>query len=99
MKSILFYLISFLICNILNAQIQYVNKMSGFGVVTDITHAGDGSNRIFVVSKSGTIAILDANYNTLGTLLDISSLISTASEKGLLGLAFHPDFETNGYFL
>jgi len=82
------------------AQIKFTSKKTGLGVVTDITHAGDGSQRVFVASKSGTITILDAgnNYATLGTLLNISDSISTESEKGLLGLAFHPNFETNGFF-
>lgn len=80
------------------AQIKFTSRKTGLGVVTDVTHAGDGSQRIFVANKAGTVTILDANFNTLGTLLNISSLIATDSEKGLLGLAFHPDFETNGYF-
>jgi len=80
------------------AQIKYTSKRTGMGTVTDITHAGDGSQRIFVANKSGTITILDASHNTLGTLLNISTLIATDSEKGLLGLAFHPDFDNNGYF-
>ena len=87
-----FFLIS------LNAQIQYVPRLSVTGTVTDITHAGDGSNRIFVASKSGIISIFDQNYNPQGTLLNISTLIATDGEKGLLGLAFHPSFASNGHF-
>lgn len=82
-----------------SAQIQYTTIKSGLGTITDITHAGDGSQRIFVANKTGTISILSDSYSTLGVLLSLpSGMISTASEKGLLGLAFHPDFKTNGYF-
>jgi hypothetical protein len=90
----------FLLCipSIVLGQIKYTNKKTGLGTVTSIQHAGDGSNRIFVASKTGVITILDANFATLGTLLNISSLISTTSEMGLLGLAFHPDYATNGFF-
>lgn len=98
MKPFLLYLFALLMQLDLMAQIRYTPKASGLGLITDITHAGDGSQRIFVANKSGTIMILDSNFSTLGTLLNISSLISTSSEKGLLGLAFHPDYETNGFF-
>ncbi|MEP7266765.1 MAG: PQQ-dependent sugar dehydrogenase [Saprospiraceae bacterium] len=80
------------------SQIKYTNKKSGLGIITDISNAGDGSNRIFVTNKGGIITILDQDYNTLGTLFDISSSINTTSEMGLLGLAFHPSFSSNGYF-
>lgn len=64
-----------------------------------ITHAGDGSGRIFIVEKTGAIRIVDA-AGTLVALpfLDLSSQVSGGSEQGLLGLAFHPDYESNGYF-
>lgn len=82
----------------LNSQIKFTQVATGLGLITDITNANDGSKRIFVTNKSGLITILDSTYHSLGTLLNISSLISTTSEKGLLGLAFHPDFKNNGYF-
>jgi hypothetical protein len=82
----------------LNGQIKFTQVATGLGLVTDISNANDGSKRIFVANKSGLVTILDSTYHNLGTLLNISSLISTTSEKGLLGLAFHPDFKSNGYF-
>jgi len=62
--------------------------------------AGDGSKRLFIVTKLGRIWIIDLTTNTrLSTpFLDVSSLISTNSERGLLGLAFDPDYENNGFF-
>ncbi|MBU2930065.1 PQQ-dependent sugar dehydrogenase [Winogradskyella psychrotolerans] len=63
-----------------------------------IKHAGD--DRLFIVEQDGLIKIIDA----LGTLqttpyLDInSSVINSGSERGLLGLAFHPNYDENGYF-
>ncbi len=60
--------------------------------------ARDGTNRVFIVSKGGTIRIVK-NGTLLGTpFLDISSLVSRGSEQGLLGLAFHPGFRTNRRF-
>ena len=65
-----------------------------------LTHAGDGTGRLFVVEQNGRIVIL-ANGHLLSTpFLDIQSRLSTGGERGLLGLAFHPNYKDNGrYFL
>src|SRR5262245_19653299 len=58
-----------------------------------VTHAGDGSGRLFVVEKAGTIALLRDGKPAATPFLDITSLVvSIGSEQGLLGLAFHPDY-------
>lgn len=64
----------------------------------DITHAGDGSGRLFVVQKLGQISILEADGTIRGTFLDIGGRVSTNGERGLLGLAFAPDYATSGRF-
>lgn len=58
------------------------------------------SERLFVVEQVGVIRILDLGTDTLlpTPFLDISGLIVDGGEQGLLGLAFHPDYATNGYF-
>ncbi|MBT8387379.1 MAG: PQQ-dependent sugar dehydrogenase, partial [Ignavibacteria bacterium] len=65
-----------------------------------LTHADDGSNRIFVVERSGRIKVFNnsPSVSTTKTFLDITDRVSSGGEKGLLGLAFHPEYETNGYF-
>lgn len=63
--------------------------------------AGDGSQNAFVVERTGQIKIFTDNSDTAETqtFLDIADrLISTGGEQGLLGLAFDPDYKTNGYF-
>jgi glucose/arabinose dehydrogenase len=69
----------------------------GFDRPTEIAHAGD--DRLFVVEQTGHIKILhpDGSVNETA-FLDVSDLISDGNEQGLLGLAFHPDYEDNGYF-
>jgi len=64
-----------------------------------ITNAGDGSGRIFIVQRTGQIRILK-NGNLLTTpFLDIQTIIkSSGNEQGLLALAFHPSYATNGKF-
>jgi glucose/arabinose dehydrogenase len=56
-----------------------------------VTHAGD--SRLFVVEQTGRIKIIGG-----GTFLDIHTMISTGGERGLLGLAFHPNYASNGLF-
>ena len=66
-----------------------------------ITHAGDESNRLFIVEQAGVIRIVDLADDTLlpTPFLDITTLVEDgANEQGLLGLAFHPEFENNGQF-
>jgi glucose/arabinose dehydrogenase len=58
-----------------------------------------GDSRIFVVSQLGQIRIIKGDNNVLDTpFLDVSDLISNGSERGLLGLAFHPSYAQNGRF-
>lgn len=64
-----------------------------------VTHAGDGSGRLFVVEQGGTIQVVQNGSVLDQPFLDISSLVTTSgNEQGLLGLAFHPDYEVNGRF-
>jgi len=69
-----------------------------------IANAGDDSRRLFVVEQAGIIRIYDLASNTLlvTPFLDITSEVdsgsSEQSEQGLLGLAFHPDYGSNGQF-
>lgn len=73
---------------------------SGLSRPVQVTHAGDGSNRLFVVEqRSGQIKIIKNGAVLPTPFLNIGSLITIAgNEQGLLGLAFHPNYEENGYF-
>jgi glucose/arabinose dehydrogenase len=63
-----------------------------------ITAVGDGSNRLFINLQEGQIVIYDGTQLLPIPFLDIRSLVSCCSERGLLGLAFHPDYINNGFF-
>lgn len=64
-----------------------------------MTNAGDGSGDLYVVAQAGQVYRLEAGQSVPGSpWLDIAARISSGGERGLLGLAFHPDFETNGRF-
>lgn len=69
-----------------------------------VTHAADGSNRLFLVEQVGRVWILRDGVRTTEPFLDLSKLISRSAqtesftEQGLLGLAFDPAFSDNGAF-
>ncbi|MCO6458873.1 MAG: PQQ-dependent sugar dehydrogenase [Pirellulaceae bacterium] len=68
-----------------------------------VTHAGDGSNRLFVASQLGTIHVFpnDPAAEATQVFLDIESRVvykDKENEEGLLGLALHPKFRENGQF-
>lgn len=80
------------------AAIQLTPLPGGVSSPVDVTHAGDGSGRLFVIEQAGYIRIFK-NGAYLGTpFLDVSALVSCCGEQGLLSLAFHPSYESNGYF-
>jgi glucose/arabinose dehydrogenase len=82
------------------AAIQFVKVAEGLADPVDVTNAGDGSGRLFVVERIGRIRIVDPAEGLLADpFLDIQPLVDHAfQEQGLLGLAFHPDYGDNGLF-
>lgn len=82
-----------------NLQIELKKVGSGFQLPLFLTNAGDGSGRMFIVEKRGTIRLLKDGVPSEKAFLDITPLVnSVENERGLLGLAFHPDYKTNGLF-
>ena len=81
-----------------NAQsITLEEFATGFTAPVEIAHAND--SRMFVVQQNGIIKILQSNGTVnSANFLNISSKITYGGERGLLGLAFHPQYPTNGYF-
>ncbi len=72
---------------------------TGFNRPVDAVHAGDGSGRLFIVEQRGVIHILREGSVFPIPYLDIRDRVgSFANEQGLLGLAFHPRYEENGFF-
>lgn len=71
-----------------------------FNSPVELKPAGDGSNRLFVLEQRGLIKVFrnEASVTQAETFLDISARVSAGGETGLLGIAFHPNFSTNGQF-
>lgn len=71
--------------------------INGFDQVVGIENANDGSDRLFFIDKIGCLYVLDDG--NLETFLNVRDRVATnGGEKGLLGLAFHPDYKVNGRF-
>jgi glucose/arabinose dehydrogenase len=93
-------LLTIVLAQLVNSQtINIVPFATGLSSPVDISHPVDDA-RLFVVQKTGAIRIVNAdgtikpnNFLTLTT-----ATISNGSERGLLGLTFHPNYATNGYF-
>jgi glucose/arabinose dehydrogenase len=71
---------------------------SGVRYPVDINHAGDGSDRLFVIEQEGRIKIIKNGTVVNIPFLDIINRVACCGEQGLLGVAFHPDYKMNGYF-
>ncbi len=69
-----------------------------------ITHSGDGSGRLFILEQGGVIYVTNSTGTELNIFLDVSPFVSAEAngsgytERGLLGLAFHPQYAQNGLF-
>src|SRR4029079_11192655 len=63
-----------------------------------VTHAGDGSNRLFIVEQGGVVRVAQPGTRTGSVFLDIRAKVTAGGEQGLLGLAFHPGYAANGRF-
>lgn len=81
-----------------NFEVAFPNLT--FSSALDLQNAGDGTNRLFVSERVGRIRVFpnDENVSTTKLFLDITDRVTSGGETGLLGLAFHPDYATNGYF-
>jgi glucose/arabinose dehydrogenase len=79
--------------------VRGVQVNSGLALPVDIQSHPSDPSRLFICEQRGTIKVIE-NGTLLGPFfLDINSLvIDTLDERGLLGMAFHPDYDQNGYF-
>lgn len=85
-------------------ELGTVRVASGLNRPVGITHAPGDESRLFILEKPGRIRILNLDTGDLNAtpFLDVTSLVnggtSQHDERGLLGLAFHPNYAENGYF-
>jgi glucose/arabinose dehydrogenase len=94
--SFLFFL-SVVLFNCQGQVVSLSTFSSGYTSPVDIVNCGD--SRLFIVQQNGYIYICDSmGVKQTTPFLNISTVIAAGGERGLLGLAFHPDYAQNGYF-
>ncbi|HEY5614792.1 MAG TPA: PQQ-dependent sugar dehydrogenase [Bacteroidota bacterium] len=101
-----FNVVCMLVIALAQANAQYALQdaypsLPAFSFPVELVHAYDGTNRLFVVEQRGSIWVFENNgsVSTRKEFLNLSDRVSqNGYELGLLGLAFHPDYESNGYF-
>ncbi len=85
-----------------NVTIKLETVAAGLTGPEHLTHAGDGSGRLFIVDQAGQIRIVKNGVLLSRPFLDLTALLPALNpgfdERGLLGLAFHPDYVHNGRF-
>jgi len=99
MKKNLLFSFLFLASASLAQTIGLQSFATGFSSMVEITHPANDS-RLFVVQQGGIIKVVSSTgtVNATPFLTLTTATIITGSERGLLGLAFHPNYATNGYF-
>lgn len=80
------------------ASVSFVPVVQGLALPVHIGHAGDGSQRVFLVEQGGRILILDNGSLLPAPFLDIHDNVLSGGEQGLLGMAFPPDPASKGHF-
>ena len=71
---------------------------SGLSSPLFVTSPPGDTGRIFIVQQGGRVRIVKNGSLLPGNFLNLQGKISSGGERGLLGLAFHPDYASNGYF-
>lgn len=69
--------------------------LSGLTSPVFMTNSKDGTRRLFVVQQGGIIKVVQPGTNATSDFLNITSKVLFSGERGLLGLAFHPEYASN----
>ncbi|MBV9957906.1 MAG: PQQ-dependent sugar dehydrogenase, partial [Acidobacteria bacterium] len=80
------------------ADITLAPVLSNLSEPVYVGNAHDGSNRLFIVEQAGLIKVLQPGASDPTAFLDIRPKVVAAGELGLLGLCFHPQYQTNRRF-
>ena len=98
LKNLLLATLLVAIPSVLHAQSMSIERIAtGFSQPLFATYVPGDETRLYIAQRGGTIRILNLTDGTTSTFMTVPGVDSNF-EGGLLGLAFHPDFETNRYF-
>lgn len=91
----------FVLCSIISTAQPIISLTpvvtTGLNAPVQLVNAGDGSGRVFIVQQGGTVRAYNAAFNFLDTFVSVSN-VTVGGEQGLLSMAFHPNYATNGLF-
>jgi glucose/arabinose dehydrogenase len=79
-----------------NLHLGLTKKWEGLTRPLYVTNAGDGSGRLFIVEQGGLVKVVDGGVVQPRPFIDLRSKTVAGGERGLLGLAFSPTYETDG---
>lgn len=82
------------------AQVPLTTELfaQGLSQATDLTFAPGDPTRVFIVQQGGQIRVVENGTLLATPFLNIDPIVQSGGERGLLGLAFHPDYQNNGRF-
>ena len=82
-----------------DVTLEAVPGISGLSAPLGLNHAGDGSGRLFIVEQGGTVRVVAGDGALLdGAFAALGDRVTDGGERGLLDIAFHPQFANNGRF-
>lgn len=82
-------------------DVQYqplIPASAGLAAPMEVVTAPGDNTRLFIVEKAGRIMIWDGDEVLATPFLNITGIVADDGERGLLSLAFHPQYQSNGYF-
>ncbi|UEG50822.1 PQQ-dependent sugar dehydrogenase [Ferruginibacter lapsinanis] len=94
-------ILSLLLCIAFSAVAQPILSLTqvikNLSSPMQLVNASDGSGKIYIVQKAGKIQVYTKDYDSIGVFVTVTNITSN-DERGLLSMAFHPDYEHNGFF-
>jgi glucose/arabinose dehydrogenase len=81
--------------NAATPAVKFTPFVSGLRQITTLTHAGDGSGRMYATQQDGRIRVIQGGQVRAQPFLDLGNLTRAGGERGLLGLAFDPRYKQN----
>ena len=94
---LIFYFVFSYLPSLAQPVLNYRRVISSLSAPLEIVSAPDSSDRLFIVQKVGSVKVYDKAYNFLGDFVTVSR-VTINGERGLLSMAFHPDYKSNGLF-
>jgi glucose/arabinose dehydrogenase len=98
-RFVLFTIAVLALAGVASGEVRLEQVATGLAAPVFVTHAGDGSNRLYVLERAGVVRVIAAGDSVGTVFLDVRNRVNASgNEQGLLGIAFHPAYADNGRF-